>query len=132
MKDGVLHFKGTLSLENNGGFSSIRTRDFSVDLSSAKSITLRVLGDGRTYDLRLATNARFRGSRISYGAKFETKDGAWTEVSVPLTKLSPSWRGRQLDGPPFDPSEVEEIGILLGDKKSGPFQLQIDWIKSAP
>lgn len=49
MKDGVMVFSGVLSLENNGGFSSVRTRGYEADLSGAKGIVLRVKGDGRTY-----------------------------------------------------------------------------------
>ena len=30
---------------------------------------------------------------------------------------------------PLDPSDVNGLGILLGDKKAGPFELEIDWIK---
>ena len=130
MKDGVMRFSGTLSLENRGGFSSVRTRDAAFDLSGAKEIRLRVKGDGRTYQLRLASNARHRGSRISYGGEFQTKAGEWTEVSVILAKLVPSYRGEILDGPPLDLARIEEVGILIGDKKPGPFSLEVDWIKA--
>ena len=50
-KDGILRFFGTLSLENNGGFSSLRTGDVKLDLSGAEGVILRVKGDGRTYQL---------------------------------------------------------------------------------
>ena len=127
IKHGALHFRGELSLENNGGFSSIRTSG-NYDFSGKEAMVMRVKGDGRTYQLRLATDARYRGSAISYGTEFKTENGQWVEVTVPFEKLSPSWRGRKLDGPPLDLSEVEEIGILLGDKKAGGFTLEVDWI----
>ena len=127
IKHGALHFRGELSLENNGGFSSIRTSG-NYDFSGKEVLVMRVKGDGRTYQLRLATDARYRGSAISYGTEFKTENGQWVEVTVPFEKLSPSWRGRKLDGPPLDLSEVEEIGILLGDKKAGGFTLEVDWI----
>jgi monofunctional biosynthetic peptidoglycan transglycosylase len=93
---GSLHFRGVLSLENNGGFSSIRSGGPTRDLSAAKAIVLRVKGDGRTYRLQLATNAEFRRSRISYQAEFPTKRGEWTEVIVPLASSSHSSAGRSL------------------------------------
>lgn len=126
-KDGSLHFTGVLSLENNGGFSSIRT-DGRYDFSGKKAMVMRVKGDGRKYQLRLATDARYRGSAVSYGAEFATEKGEWTEVKIPLGNLSPSWRGMKLDGPALDASKVEEIGILIGDKKAGAFALEVDWI----
>ncbi len=127
IKHGSLHFRGDLSLENNGGFSSIRTSG-DYDFSGKKTIILRVKGDGRTYQLRLATDARYRGSAVSYGTEFATETAKWIEVKIPIEALSPSWRGRMLDGPALDLSNVEEIGILIGDKKAGAFSLEIDWV----
>lgn len=128
--DGVLYFSGRLSLENNGGFSSVRTRPGNYDLSATKAMILRVKGDGRTYQLRISTDARHRGSRISYGADFPTKAGEWTEVTVPFETLVPSHHGRQLAGPPLDLSKVEEIGLLLGDGRAGDFALAVEWMKA--
>lgn len=127
IKHGSLHFTGILSLENNGGFSSIRTAG-NYDFRDMKKVVMRVKGDGRTYQLRLATDARHKGSAVSYGAEFATENGVWTEVEIPFASLSPSWRGEKLDGPPFDASKVGGIGILIGDKKAGQFSLEVDWI----
>ena len=126
--DGVLQFRGELSLANNGGFSSVRTVGQDFDLSGAKAVVLRVRGDGRPYQLRMATDARFRGMAVSYGGEFATEPGQWIEVRVPLDALVPTVRGNRLDGPPFDPAEVREIGLLIADKLEGPFTLDVDWI----
>jgi len=128
--DGSLHFRGVLSLENNGGFSSIRSGGPTRDLSAAKAIVLRVKGDGRTYRLQLATNAEFRRSRISYQVEFPTKRGEWTEVTVPLASLVPQFRGQKLSGPPLDRTRIEEIGLSLSDGNPGAFALEVDWIKA--
>lgn len=128
VKDGVLEFSGSLSLENNGGFASIRTRDYALNLSNASAVVLRVRGDGRRYQLRLATNAQYRGITVSYGAEFDAPAGQWTEVRVSFDSLRPSARGTMLDGPPFDPAQIKELGLLIGDKHAGPFLLAVDWI----
>ncbi len=128
VEDGELHFTGTLSLENNGGFSSVRVEE-DYDLQGAEAMVLRVKGDGRTYNLRISTDARHRGSRIAYQAEFETEKGEWTEVRVPFEKLTPSHHGNDLDGPPLDLSDVKEVGILISDGKAGPFELKVDWMK---
>ena len=125
---GLLRFSGVLSLENNGGFSSVRTMGRSFDFSGATAVVLRVRGDGRTYQLRLATDARYRGITVSWGGEFPTVAGQWTDVRVPLADLRPSVRGVALQGPPMDPGQVRELGLLLGDKREGPFQLDVDWI----
>ncbi len=126
--DGALHFSGSLSLENNGGFAQVRIVDLGLDLSGKTGMKMRVMGDGRTYELRLATNARHRGSRIAYSVEFPTAAGEWTEVRVDFADLQPSHHGNRLDGPPADLSQVEEMSFLIGDKREGPFSLKVDWM----
>ena len=125
---GLLRFSGELSLANNGGFSSVRTVGRTYDFSDAEAVVMRVRGDGRRYQLRLATDARFRGITVSYGGDFATEAGQWTQVRVALADLRPSAHGFDLQGPPLDPTRVREIGLLIGDKREGPFELEVDWI----
>ena len=125
---GQLEFAGELSLANNGGFASVRSVGTGFDLTGATAVVLRVRGDGRRYQLRLATDARYRGIAVSFGAGFDTTRGQWTEVRVPLDKLEATVRGSRLQGPPMDASRVREIGLLIADKREGPFALSVDWI----
>lgn len=126
--DGKLEFSGEISLANNGGFSSVRSVGRDFDLGGASAVVLRVRGDGRRYQLRLASDARYRGIAVSYGAGFDTTAGEWTEVRVPLASLEPTVRGSSLQGPPLNPSQVHEIGLLIADKREGAFALAVDWI----
>ncbi|MBW8369316.1 MAG: CIA30 family protein [Arenimonas sp.] len=128
MGDNQLDFSGVLSLANNGGFSSVRTVGRDFDLGDATEVVLRVRGDGRSYQLRLATDARYRGLSVSYGAEFKTTAGEWTQVRLPLSSLQPTVRGFALQGPPMDAANVREIGLLIGDKREGAFALSVDWI----
>ncbi len=130
IRDGVLMFTGSLSLENDGGFAQVRIQNLGYDLSGKKGIKLRVMGDGRTYQLRLATDARHRGSRIAYSVEFPTTADEWTEVEVRFAGLKPSHHGDALDGPPANLSQIEEMSFLIGDKREGPFSLKVDWLKA--
>jgi NADH dehydrogenase [ubiquinone] 1 alpha subcomplex assembly factor 1 len=127
---GVARFSGTLSLENNGGFASMRSSGNIPDLSGHDALVVRVKGDGRTYQLRVRMG---RGWRVpDYSAQISTIKGVWQEHRLPLSEFVPGWRGRKLRGiPPIDPAKVQSIGILLGDKIPGEFELLIDWIKAA-
>ena len=87
-----------------------------------------MLGDGRRYQLRLATDARHRGIAVSFGAGFDTIAGQWIEVRVPLDGLQASVRGSLLEGQTMDPARVREIGLLVADKREGAFALSVDWI----
>ncbi|WP_411826470.1 CIA30 family protein [Luteolibacter sp. AS25] len=128
VKEGNLIFSGEISLKNNGGFSSLRKVVKGSDFSGKDGFVMRVKGDGRTYKMRIETDARFNGSEIGYQVDFETKDGEFIEVRVPFASFEPGWRGRDLDGPPMDLSKVEEIGLVLADGKEGEFKIEVDWI----
>ncbi|MEH6354591.1 MAG: CIA30 family protein [Marinobacter sp.] len=128
--DGQLVFSGQISLENNGGFSSVKSSGHQFDVSAFHSLRLRVKGDGRSYQLRLYTDARYGHSPIAYTAEFPTLAGEWMEPVIPISRLSPRFRGRLLSGPPLDVEHVEAIGILLGDKRAGAFELQVAWIRA--
>ena len=128
--EGVMDFSGKISLKNNGGFSLVETGNTELDLSSADGLEMKVKGDGRTYQVRLATDAKFRGREMSFAAEFPTSEGKWTTVKVPFDKLVGTFRGMTLRKAEFDPAKVRRVGLLAGDKKAGPFSIQVDWIRT--
>ena len=129
-EDGVMTFSGNVSLENNGGFASCRTRPFSLDLSEYSHLSLRVRGDGQKYSFRIWTNTRWDGA--SYVQSFETTEGEWQEISLPLNEFYPQFRGYRLrDYPALNPSKINQFGILISDKQEGQFNIEVDWIKAA-
>ena len=122
-------FQGTISLENNGGFSSIRTLPRPYNLDGFDGITLRVRGDGQTYQFRLRLDDRFDG--VSYRYSFQTKADEWITAKVPFSECVPVFRGRKLTGvPPVSPGKIQQIGFLISDKQAGSFKLEVDWIKA--
>lgn len=124
---GVGLFSGDLSLENNGGFSSVRSPALSQAPSGATGFRLRVKGDGRTYQFRVRTDANFDGA--SYRVEFSTRAGEWQEIELALADFDAVFRGTVLrDYPPLTGDQVVTLGFLLADKKPGPFQLEVDWI----
>ena len=127
---GTMRFSGNLSLENNGGFSSVRSGGVSFDLSDSEGLALRVKGDGRKYQLRLGTEARYRSWDVSFSAGFQTKKDTWVNVRIPFSDFKAGFRGRSLDQVSFDPSKIRRLGILLGDKKPGRFEVEIDSISA--
>lgn len=122
--EGELIFAGSTNTDG-GGFSSIRTQAFKVDLSSHDGIRLRVKGDGRTYTWQLQTNALYRGERVSYWADFETRAGEWITVDIPFSRFFPQFRGFKLDGPELDTGQIAEFGLYIYDKQDGPFELRL-------
>ena len=49
----TLAFFGILSLENNGGFASVRTKPKKLGLEKGDTLVARVKGDGRDYSISL-------------------------------------------------------------------------------
>jgi uncharacterized surface protein with fasciclin (FAS1) repeats len=128
--DGAMRFSGKLSLENNGGFSLVRSETVDFNLSNDLGLLLRVKGDGRTYEARLESDARFRDWPVSFSGKFETTEGKWEQVKIPFTAFKGGFRGRDFPDQKLNPSMINQVGIILADKREGPFALEIDWIRT--
>ena len=126
-EDKKMEFYGTLSLENNGGFASVRSRGANLGLEKGDTLVARLRGDGREYSWNLYTPRR--RIAFSYRSKFRTKKDEWIEVRTPVDKFVATSFGRIVRNQPLDPTEVNGLGILLGDKKAGPFKLEVEWIK---
>jgi monofunctional biosynthetic peptidoglycan transglycosylase len=128
-KDGFLRFSGNLSLENNGGFSSIQSATVERDLSAHEGILLRVRGDGKRYALTIRTNIQIRAG--SYRVKFDTKKDEWIEIFVPFDGFRATSFGIEMpNAPPLDRKRIRSFGFLISDKQVGPFTLEVDWIKA--
>ena len=124
----TLEFFGTLSLENNGGFASVRTKPADLDINAGDAIVVRVKGDGREYVLNIYTKSRRMA--FSYRAPLPTTKDEWTEVAVPLADFIPTAFGRRVQGMgPVEPDQINGLGFMLSDKQPGKFQMQVEWVK---
>jgi monofunctional biosynthetic peptidoglycan transglycosylase len=125
----TLEFFGTLSLENNGGFASVRTTPADLDIKAGDIVVVRVKGDGREYVLNIYTKSRRMA--FSYRAPLPTTKDAWTEVTVPLADFIPTAFGRRVQGMgPVEPDQINGLGFMLSDKKPGKFKLEVEWVKA--
>ena len=122
-KSSTLSFEGFLSLENNGGFASIRHDLNNINLSGTEGIFIKVKGDGRKYQFRIRSQA----SRwANYSQEFKTKKNTVQTFYLPYKDFKPSWRGRSVRNvPTLTGKDVRGIGFLLGDKIQGKFKLDI-------
>jgi monofunctional biosynthetic peptidoglycan transglycosylase len=126
--DGFATFRGTVSFDNNGGFSSVRSKAAVHDLSAFDGLVLRVRGDGKRYGFRLRTDASFDG--VSYQVQIEPPAGEWTEIVVRFTEFTPVYRGRVVpDHPRLDPSRIATFGLLIS-RQEGPFRIDLETIRA--
>jgi monofunctional biosynthetic peptidoglycan transglycosylase len=123
-------FSGTVRLENNGGFASVRSGPVRENLTGLTAFVLRVRGDGRRYKFSVRTETGF--DTPLYQCSFTTKPGEWAEHRLAFSDFVPTFRGRVLtDVPPLNPAKVNSVGFLIADKQAGPFRLEIGWIKAS-
>jgi monofunctional biosynthetic peptidoglycan transglycosylase len=126
--DKTMEFSGRLSLENNGGFASVRTKLTNFDIHGGDTLVVRVKGDGREYVLNIYTKSRRMA--FSYRAPLPTTRDEWTEVSVPLDEFIPTSFGNRVQGlGPVESDQINSLGFMLSDKKPGPFKLEVEWMK---
>lgn len=122
--DGHGDYSGKVSLENNGGFSSLHYEFESIDTKAYSKFILKIKGDGKPYQFRVKDK---RSHRYSYIFQFSTS-GAWQTIEIPFSEMSAAFRGRSVDIPNFEGAHMEEIAFLIGNKKEETFQLLIDSI----
>ncbi|NOJ12735.1 CIA30 family protein [Vibrio splendidus] len=116
-------FRGELSLENNGGFSSIK-RSIESPAHKIDSAELVFVGDGRTYQLRLTTSKD--GNRVQYKHDFDTIKGQQFSKAFHLNDFQAVFRGRLLsDAPELKARDIKQIGFLIADKQPSHFELDL-------
>jgi hypothetical protein len=129
LTNGVAVFRGEVSLENNGGFASVRSLPVNHDLAGCDAFVIRVRGDGRRYKFTARTDRSFDSA--IYQVTFATKQGEWEEHRLPIRDFVPTFRGRALSGePPLDAAKIASVGFLISEMQAGPFRLEIAWIKA--
>ena len=134
-------FFGNVSVENSGGFASIRTRNFNppINLSGYDGIQLRVRGDGKRYKFFIRSTSAWDG--IGYAYSFDTVYNIWTTVTIPFNQLTPVFRAKTVkDAPPIDASQIYSFQLMLSkfeyDGELNPkfqpglFQLEVESIKA--
>lgn len=116
-------FQGSVSLENNGGFASVRYL-IGPSLPDADQVELTVRGDGKLYQLRFQMGGQYRA--VSYAVRFQTLADEWQTFRFPVADFRPVWRGREVTGaPPLTMEKADRVSIYITDKQTGPFQLEL-------
>jgi len=122
--DGMV-FEGLVSLENNGGFASMRS---SVKFPQGiQLIELLAKGDGKRYKLVLRTEL---APRVTYVADFIALP-TWQTYRFNLSQFKSTFRGRDVDAPALSFSDVIDFGILISNNQAGSFAIQLKTLKSS-
>ncbi|SFB85272.1 Complex I intermediate-associated protein 30 (CIA30) [Algibacter lectus] len=117
-------YTGHVSLENNGGFSSLRYRFNDISTEGFSKVILKIKGDGKNYQFRVKSKLTDKHSYIALFSSSKT----WEVIEISLADMYPAFRGRKLDIPNFDANSIEEVAFLIGNKTAEDFKLEIDSI----
>lgn len=69
--DNKIIFRGNVSLENNGGFASLRSPVKDYNFENFSGIEIKIKGDGKRYSVSMKETTYFNG--YFYTSSFETK-----------------------------------------------------------
>ena len=128
LTESSMYFEGEVSLQNNGGFASVRSPYGSNDLSDYQEVVIRARGTSRDFALSFDTSRAWY--RPNYKFTF-TPEEEWSEFRFKLSDL-PQYRIGRPTGRTIAPeklSSIKRLGIILYDKQAGPFWLEVDYIR---
>ena len=117
-------FEGTVSLERNGGFASVRSTPDEHGLPGARTCLIQLRGDHKQFKLSLRTDDGF--DSLNYQANFAATGTDWQTLRLPLADFRASFRGREVtSAPALDPARIRQVGLMIAARQAGPFELHI-------
>ncbi|MEE2789798.1 MAG: CIA30 family protein [Myxococcota bacterium] len=127
----TLEWTGTLSLENNGGFVSIRARDAWFDWSKYDGVEVILVGAGRDVQVSLQ-RADMVIRAGGYRALVPTSKTGDTRVFIPFSAFELKRFGRRIQGPALELGlgRVGRLGLLIADKRAGAFRVELKAVRA--
>ena len=130
--DESLVWTGNLSLENNGGFVSIRAEGAWFDWSDYDGVEVVLEAAGR--EVQVSAQRRDMVVRAGgYRALVPTEERGETRVFIPFSAFELKRFGRAISGPSLTEglSRIGQLGLLIADKRQGPFKVTLKSLKPA-
>ena len=134
-------FSGIVSTDNNGGFASVRTKNFAppLDLSNFEGIEIKVKGDGKRY--KFITRCEGEWDGIGYCHSFDTVHDFSTTIQIPFADLIPVFRAKTVaDADKLNSSKIYSMQLMLSKFEydgalnpkfeAGHFAIEVDYIKA--
>ncbi len=128
LSETTLRFKGLVSLENNGGFSSLRSPERAMDLSGFKIVEIRYKSTDYTIGFRLAQHRRYY--LPNYTANLKPTNGEWAVATIVLESIDECILGRPTGNTMTSEQLANTIrlGFITREKRAGAFDFEVDYI----
>lgn len=121
-------FKGKVSLDNNGGFSSLRSQFSNQKLSNYSKVEIRYRSTGISLAMTLSVSQRWYVP--NYKTSLSGTQGEWKTVTLPLQNFQKHYIGKPMNETLNEASKAEiiRLGFITDEKKYGDFEFEIDYI----
>lgn len=121
-------FSGNVSLDNNGGFVSLRANWGEYDLTKYKGIKIKYRSVGQTFGFMIENRRRFYYPY--YIAELEASED-WQEIEILWSDLNEYKIGRKTGKKITDEflRSVIRFGFINTSKKASDFRFEIDYIE---
>jgi monofunctional biosynthetic peptidoglycan transglycosylase len=127
--DNSVLLSGNISLDNYGGFSSIKTKYKSFDLSMFTGIKIKFKSSKQRFVFTLEDDRNW--TQPNYINEFSSKkDDTWEEVTIYFKDFKEIVIGEPTGNMMKTKSlnNIVRLGIMTHEKKEGPFSLEVDYI----
>ncbi|MCU0550920.1 MAG: CIA30 family protein [Leptolyngbya sp. Prado105] len=113
LEAGVAVFTGNVSIENSGGFASVRTRNFDppLDLSNRSGIELRIKGDGNRYKFLIRDGESWDSTGFSFS--FDTLADEWMTIQIPFDQTIPVFRAKTVPNAKLSLAQIRSFQLML-------------------
>ena len=128
--DTSMVLSGNISLDNYGGFSSVKTKFNRFDLSEYSGVRLRYKSTNHRFAFTLE-NSRNWTQPYFKGELSTSKENTWTETTIYFKDFKEYQIGEPT-GNKLNPSILKGIvrlGVITTEKKEGAFSLEVDYIE---
>lgn len=128
LEDGVV-FEGIVSLENNGGFSSYKSKFKKTDLSTYSKVMIKYRST--TYTMGFTLEMDRRWYIPYYKVALKPTNWKWMEAEIPFSEFDRYNIGSKTPGK-ITKDELQKIlrvGFTSNEKRAGDFKIEIDYIK---
>ena len=129
LTDNSILFKGKVSLDNNGGFSSLRSNFSRKALANYDQVKIRYRSDGITLAMTLSVSRRWYIP--NYKTSLVSTGGAWETKVINLKDFRKHYIGKPMNEMMSDEAlnQVIRLGFITDEKKYGDFEFEIDYIE---
>ncbi len=121
-------FKGDISLENNGGFASLRSPIKNYNFENFSGLEISINGYGKQFNISMKETVNFTG--YFYRINFATEENGFTTLKFLFNQFKLFYFGKEVVSNTSIPlDKIKQISILVSDEQEGKFSAEIDYIK---